>query len=76
MYNIDREIDVRRMLCPMPILRAEAAISEMASGAILAVRATDPGLTRDLPAWCSVNGHRLIKLETQGREIMALVAKG
>ena len=76
MCKPDRKIDARNLLCPLPILRAEATISDMTSGAILAIRATDPGLTNDLPAWCFVNGHRLIRLETQGRELLALVAKG
>ena len=72
----DHEIDARNLLCPMPILRAEAAIAAMAPGAILAVRATDPGLRRDLPAWCRVNGHHLLGLEQRGRELRGLVRKG
>ena len=69
-------IDVRRLLCPLPILRAEAAIANMSLGTILAVRATDPGLAQDLPAWCNINGHRFLGIKTQGREVVGLVAKG
>ncbi|MEO5339428.1 MAG: sulfurtransferase TusA family protein [Magnetococcus sp. MYC-9] len=72
----DLLLDVRRLLCPLPILRAEAAIAPLASGAILAVLATDPGLARDLPAWCSVHGHRFLGLKNQGRELIGWVAKG
>lgn len=68
-------IDARRLLCPLPILRVEAAIRSMASGAILAVRATDPGLSQDLPAWCKINGHHYLGITTQNRELLGLVAK-
>ena len=72
----DVHLDARRLLCPLPILRAEAAIAEMASGAILAVQATDPGLAQDLPAWCRVNGHQFLGIKSQGRELLGWVAKG
>ena len=72
----DREIDARNLLCPLPILRAEAAIIDMEVGAILAVRATDPGLHRDLPAWCRVNGHRFLGIQQEGRALLGLVKKG
>ncbi len=73
----DREVDARNLLCPLPILRAEAAIGEMESGEILSIRATDPGLYRDLPAWCRVNEHRLLGInKKQGRELIGMVEKG
>ncbi|MBF0143192.1 MAG: sulfurtransferase TusA family protein [Magnetococcales bacterium] len=70
-----RQVDARNLLCPMPILRAEAAIAEMAPGEILALLATDPGLERDLPAWCRVNHHTLITIRRQGRELTGWVRK-
>ncbi|MEO5363827.1 MAG: sulfurtransferase TusA family protein [Magnetococcus sp. DMHC-8] len=72
----DLTLDVRRLLCPLPILRAEAAIGHMSPGAILAVWATDPGLVRDLPAWCVVNGHHFLGIKSLGRELIGWVAKG
>ena len=71
----DVTLDVRRLLCPLPILRAEAAIAGMASGAVLAVRATDPGLAHDLPAWCHIHGHQFLGIKTQGWEMVGLVVK-
>lgn len=72
----DRVLDARRLLCPMPILKAEAAIREMEAAQILEVRATDPGLSRDLPAWCRVQGHRFLGIVQQGRDWIGYVAKG
>ncbi|MBF0182155.1 MAG: sulfurtransferase TusA family protein [Magnetococcales bacterium] len=72
----DQVVDARRLLCPMPILRAEAAMQNLPDGATLAVRATDPGISRDLPAWCRVNGHRLLEIRQSGREWTGFVVKG
>ncbi len=68
-------MDARRLLCPLPILRAEAAIAGMQLGSVLAVRATDPGLANDLPAWCQVNGHLFLGMKRQGRELVGWVRK-
>ena len=76
MYKPDKEVDARRLLCPLPILRAEAAMSTLKTGQLLAVRATDPGLTNDLPAWCKINGHRLLEMKKEGWEWVGLVVKG
>jgi TusA-related sulfurtransferase len=53
----DVVVDARRLLCPMPVIRAQAAVRNMVAGQILAVRVTDPGALQDIPAWCRVQGH-------------------
>ncbi|MBF0417260.1 MAG: sulfurtransferase TusA family protein [Magnetococcales bacterium] len=72
----DRVVDARRLLCPMPILKAEGAMREMRDGEVLEVRATDPGLRNDLPAWCRSQGHRFAGMRSQGRELQGWVVKG
>lgn len=68
-------VDARRLLCPLPILRAEAAMGDLAPGAVLAIWATDPGLVRDFPAWCQINGHQFLGIRTQGRELTGWAVK-
>ena len=68
-------VDARRLLCPLPIIRAEAAIHTMDSGMVLAVRSTDPGLSRDLPAWCRIHGHTFLGIQNEGRELTGFVVK-
>ncbi|MBF0427502.1 MAG: sulfurtransferase TusA family protein [Magnetococcales bacterium] len=72
----DRVVDARRLLCPMPIIKAEAAIREMQPHELLSVLSTDPGLVNDLPAWCRVNGHRFLGIKRMGRELTGWVVKG
>ncbi|MEO5377901.1 MAG: sulfurtransferase TusA family protein [Magnetococcus sp. DMHC-6] len=69
-------VDARRLLCPLPLLRAESAMKTLPPGGILAIQATDPGLHRDLPAWCRVHGHQLLEIQQQGQELVGLVKKG
>ena len=45
--EFDRDLDVKGLNCPLPILRTKKTLSEMSSGAVLHVLATDPGSVRD-----------------------------
>ena len=42
--NIDKELDVRGMNCPLPILRAKKALTELKSGDVLKILATLIGI--------------------------------
>jgi TusA-related sulfurtransferase len=45
--HFDRELDVKGLKCPLPILRTKKALSEMSPGEVLHVLATDPGSVKD-----------------------------
>jgi tRNA 2-thiouridine synthesizing protein A len=57
-------IDARGLLCPLPLLRARAALASLAPGEALVVLATDPEAPIDLAALAADRGLRL----TTGRE--------
>ena len=59
--SIDRVVDARRVLCPLPIVRLAAAIRELPVGAHLRLLATDPGSDADVRAWARETGHELIE---------------
>jgi len=50
-------LDVRKLLCPLPVIRVQQAIKTLAPGNRLRVLATDPGVLYDIPAWCRIHGH-------------------
>ncbi len=57
------DLDARRLLCPMPVIRTQQLIEslgESANGDHIKVRCTDPGVLYDIPAWAKVHGHILI----------------
>ncbi len=55
-----QQLDARRLLCPLPVIRVQDAIAELQPGDVLEVCCTDPGTRQDIPAWCRINGHRLL----------------
>ncbi|VAW63288.1 tRNA 5-methylaminomethyl-2-thiouridine synthesis sulfur carrier protein TusA [hydrothermal vent metagenome] len=55
------ELDARRMFCPMPVIRTQDKINKLNNGDTLEVVSTDPGALSDIPAWCRINGHRVIE---------------
>jgi TusA-related sulfurtransferase len=66
--QIDRELDARGLNCPLPILKAKKALSDMQSGETLRVMATDPGSVRDFQAFAKQTGNELLEQQTIGIE--------
>ena len=63
-----KEIDTRGLNCPLPILKAKKALSEMQTGEILKVVATDPSSTRDFQAFARQTGNELLQQSQNGGE--------
>ncbi len=56
----DRELDVKGLNCPLPILRTKKALAEMQSGQTLRVLATDPGSVKDFQAFARQTGNEMV----------------
>ena len=56
-----KELDVRGLSCPLPVLKARKALAGMARGTRLVVLATDPRAPRDMAELCAATGHRLLE---------------
>jgi len=70
------ELDARRLLCPMPVIKLQNCINLQAVGTRVEITCTDPGALNDIPAWCRINGHRYISGHEQADEYIILVEKG
>jgi tRNA 2-thiouridine synthesizing protein A len=70
------ELDARRLLCPMPVIKAQNKINTLEQGDTLEVICTDPGALNDIPAWARINGHEIIETHDEGEEIKILVRVG
>ena len=66
--EFDRDLDVKGLNCPLPILRTKKALAEMESGKILRVQATDPGAMKDFPAFAKQTGNELLSTAEKGKE--------
>jgi tRNA 2-thiouridine synthesizing protein A len=60
MTPFDKDLDVRGLNCPLPILRAKKALADIKSGQVLRVLATDPGAVKDFQAFARQTGNELL----------------
>jgi len=75
MVNHDVILDVRRLACPLPILRAKKSLSTMSSGQVLSVVATDNGAPKDFADFCSKTGNELLSSDEQDGEFIFLIRR-
>lgn len=69
-------LDCRRLLCPMPVIRVQDRVAELEPGTILEAVCTDPGVLHDIPAWCRINGHKVIETRSNAGEYVVVVEVG
>jgi TusA-related sulfurtransferase len=65
-----KELDARGLNCPLPILKAKKALTEMLSGEVLKVVATDPGSVRDFQAFARQTGNELVDQSNDDKEFV------
>lgn len=73
--QIDKEIDTRGLNCPLPILKAKKALSELVSGQTLKVVSTDSGSIRDFQAFAKQTGNELLDQQTVGDEYIHVMRR-
>jgi tRNA 2-thiouridine synthesizing protein A len=73
--NIDKEIDTRGLNCPLPILKAKKALTDMQSGQLLKVVSTDSGSVRDFQAFAKQTGNELVEQTTTGDEFVHVLKR-
>jgi tRNA 2-thiouridine synthesizing protein A len=69
------EVDARRLLCPMPVIRLQNCINQQSTGTSVRITCTDPGTMNDIPAWCRINGHTVVSCDQQQDDFIFLVRK-
>lgn len=73
--HIDKELDVRGLVCPLPILRAKKALAEMTRGQVLKIVATDPGAVIDFKVFSDQTGNKLLSLSETTEELTFFLQK-
>ncbi|HVK55733.1 MAG TPA: sulfurtransferase TusA family protein [Burkholderiales bacterium] len=71
----DKEVDARGLSCPLPILRAKKSLSELVSGQVLKIVATDPGSVKDFEAFAKQTGHYLLASDNANGEFIFFVRR-
>lgn len=73
--EFDVDLDARKLSCPLPILRAKKSLSQMDSGKVLRVVATDNGAPRDFEEFCRQTGNVLLSSAAQDGEFVFLIRR-
>ena len=73
--KIDKEIDTRGLNCPLPILKAKKALTDMHTGELLTVVATDSGSVRDFQAFAKQTGNELVEQQNVGHEFIHVLRR-
>lgn len=69
-------LDVRGLLCPLPVIRTQDRVKGMDPGGRLRILCTDPGAVIDIPVWCRLNGHRVVETREQAPLITICIEIG
>ncbi|MBK6615911.1 sulfurtransferase TusA family protein [Ottowia sp.] len=73
--DIAKEVDARGLNCPLPILKAKKALSELHSGELLKVLCTDVGSVRDFQAFAKQTGNALVDQQAVGDEFVHVLRR-
>lgn len=73
--NFDKELDARGLGCPLPILKSKKSLTDMSSGQVLKIVATDPGSVKDMQAFCRQTGNELLSSSEDSKTYVFFVRK-
>lgn len=73
--NFDKDFDARGLNCPLPILKAKKALTDMSSGQVLRIIATDPGSVKDFEAFSKQTGNQLLSQTATANEFTFFLKK-
>jgi tRNA 2-thiouridine synthesizing protein A len=70
-----KTIDVRGLFCPEPVFRTKIEIERMTVGNVLKVIADDPASEEDISRWVNRNGHQLVELKKNDKDLEFTIKK-
>jgi tRNA 2-thiouridine synthesizing protein A len=73
--HAQKELDTRGLNCPLPILKAKKALTDMRSGEVLKVVSTDPGSMRDFQAFARQTGNELVEQASEADEFVHYIRR-
>ena len=56
-------IDTRRLMCPLPLIRLQDAVTRLTGPCTVLLVANDPGVKEDIPMWCKMYGHTMVTID-------------
>ncbi|MHC1712316.1 MAG: sulfurtransferase TusA family protein [Solidesulfovibrio sp.] len=70
-----KELDLRNLPCPMPIVKISKGIKDVPVGSVVKAITTDPGALTDFPAWAKTSGNQILETEEASGEVSFYVKR-
>lgn len=73
--SITKSLDLKGLLCPIPVVKVSQAIKGISVGDAIEATATDPGVMMDIPAWCKSTGNEMVSMDKVDRNFRFVVRR-
>lgn len=73
--KVDLELDLKGLLCPLPMVRVSQNINKIPVGGVIRAIATDPGSLADIPSWAKSTGNEILKSEKIDKDLVFYVKR-
>lgn len=70
------DIDACGLSCPGPIMKLRQAVENAPAGAVINIKATDPGFARDAQSWCESTGNTFLSHDSSRGIHTITIGKG
>jgi TusA-related sulfurtransferase len=70
-----KTIDVRGLYCPEPVFRTKIEMERLSIGDMLKIVADDPESEEDISRWVKRNGHELLSVNKNNKDLEFLIKK-
>ena len=70
-----KSIDVRGLYCPEPVFRTKMEVERLKIGDTLKIVADDPESEEDISKWVNRNGHQMISLNKNDKDLEFVIKK-
>jgi tRNA 2-thiouridine synthesizing protein A len=73
--KVDKILDLKGLACPLPVIKVNKGIKEIAVGQVLEAITTDPGSLSDFPAWARTSGNEILNTEQKDGLIRFIIKR-
>ena len=70
-----KTIDVRGLYCPEPVFRTKIEMEKLAIGDMIKIVADDPESEEDISLWARRNGHELLSVNKDDKDLEFIIKK-
>jgi len=74
-YKVDLELDLKGLMCPLPMVKVSQNIGKVPVGGIVRAVATDPGSLADIPSWARSTGNEIVKQDREGSNLVFYIKR-